>query len=143
MPQPDEDVDFAAVLRQHNKGVAYAELCKALAEVTAACKKTGKKGSVSLTLSIEPQPKMGNVIKLTDSIRTKVPAPDRVGSMWYPDEQGGLHRNNPEQHELFGEQEVVSFSEPRHEPPVLRVAGTDPRTGTTHTEGQMFSDRAK
>lgn len=141
----DESTEFAAVLMQHNKGAAHAEASKALAEVVAACKATGKKGSITVRLDIEPQPKMGDVIKVSDTITKKVPAADRIGSMWYPGEHGDLHRNDPRQHELFGTDEVVRYDEPRHEPPVMRVVpnaeGNEPRTGRTNVEGGIFSDR--
>lgn len=145
----DEHTEFAAVLMQHNRGTAHAEASRALAEVVEACKRTGKKGSVTVRLDIEPQPKMGNVIKVTDHVVSKVPAADRVGSMWFPGEHGDLHRNDPRQHELFGASEVVRYDEPTHEPPVLRAVGTEARTGRTNVENTapaapgegMFSDQ--
>ncbi len=151
----DESTEFAAVLMQHNRGAAHAEASKALAEVVAACKATGKKGSVTVRLDIEAQPKMGGVIKVTDTITRKVPAADRIASLWYPGDHGDLHRNDPKQHELFGEAEVVRYDEPRHEPPVrpVKAAGTEVRTGivrghevrveTRPMREELFSDGDK
>ena len=103
MSTPDEaDQDFAAVLMQHAGGRAHTEASKKLTELIAAVTETGKKGSISVTLTVSRDKEMSRVVKIDDSIKANVPKETRR-SLWFPDDNNRLHRNDPTQDSLFDE----------------------------------------
>lgn len=98
-PPPDEGPrDFGSFLLEQARGKTHDELSQALQDVTKKVIETGKKGSLTLTLSIGllgKDPSEGLVI--TDEIKTKIPEHDRPSSVFYPDRQGNLSRRDPNQ----------------------------------------------
>ncbi|APX84593.1 hypothetical protein BV511_07635 [Methylorubrum extorquens] len=88
---------FADVLRELN-GDAYDELTLQLGEVVQAVMKTGKAGSLSLSLKVAANG-TGSVT-ITDDIKVKVPEAARPKTMFFATESGSLMRNNPRQHEM-------------------------------------------
>lgn len=99
MTEPNEQ-DFAAVFLGHAKGRAHTEASKKLAEVVEAVMETGKPGSVTVKLTVSRDKEIKSMVKLADSITAKVPIEPRR-SMWFPDDDGQLHRNEPKQEPLF------------------------------------------
>lgn len=88
---------FADVLRELN-GETYDELTLQLGEVVQAVMKTGKAGSLSVSLKISANG-TGSVT-ITDDIKVKVPEAARPKTMFFATESGSLMRNNPRQSEL-------------------------------------------
>lgn len=114
--QPSE---FAAVLMQHAKGTAHDKATKLLSEAVDAVRQTGKNASVTVTLKLSAVKNNPNVVAIEDAVTAKVPEEKR-GSMWFSDDSGGLHRNDPAQYDLFEESEAApaagnpdQFIEPR------------------------------
>lgn len=97
-----EDQDFAFVLMQHSGGRAHTEASKKLAEVVEAVRETGKAGSITVTLKISRDKEMPRVMKIDDSVKAVVPKETRR-SLWFPDDDNRLHRNDPRQEPLFDE----------------------------------------
>lgn len=93
-PKKDEPSEFAAVLIQHKNGLAHDEATERLREVVEAVKATGQPGNVTVTLAVKPVPKIPGAYRIIDSVTAKIPREERT-SMWFGDENGGLHRNQP------------------------------------------------
>lgn len=90
----DEPSEFSAVLVQHKSGLAHDEATEKLREVVEAVKATGQAGAVTVTLVVKPVPKIPGAYRIIDQISAKVPKEERT-SMWFGDDHGGLHRNQP------------------------------------------------
>ena len=93
--EPPEAQDFLVFLAAQAGGGTAAELSDGLAELVRRVADTGKKGSISL----------------------KLPEYDRTASVYFTDEDGRLHRNDPRQM-AWGH--LVEVSPP---------PGVDPKTG--------------
>lgn len=97
---PDDDAprDFGSFLLELARGKTHDELSQALHDVVGKVMETGKKGSVTLTLSIGLLDKdPANGMQITDEIKVKLPEHDRPSSMFYPDRTGNLSRRDPRQ----------------------------------------------
>jgi hypothetical protein len=125
-PPPDSsedrpDVqDFATWLLQQSNGRSHDELSAGLHDLVAKVVETGKKGSVTYTVTVEPLDKDGDAMKVTDEIKLKLPEHDRKASIFYPDGDGNLSRRDPNQ---------LSFDDihdvPAHNPATGEIRGTD------------------
>ena len=100
-------VDFLA-----QQGRAHEELTEGLHEVIAAVKETGKAGSVSVTIKVEPDKKASGVFRISDSVAVKVPVHDRGTRIYFADESGNLTRSDPNQPELEGLRDVSAPATP-------------------------------
>ena len=90
--------DFLVWLASQSEGRTATELTDGLAELVRRVKDTGKKGSISLTVAVEPLKGSDNTTFLVkDSINLKLPEFDRSASVYFADDDGGLHRNDPRQ----------------------------------------------
>jgi len=91
---------FAAVLTEHARGVVHASLSEQLADLTAAVAETGKKGTLALTITIEPVAKgAAGALKLGTKVVVKAPQDDTATptSVFFADGQGNLTRDDPRQ----------------------------------------------
>lgn len=103
----DNDVDketkpprrFADWLAEHRGGLLDVELQETLADVVAAVARTGKAGSVTLTLKVTSE---GDMVAILDTIAEKTPV-EREARLYWVDLDGGLTRNNPMQPSLLGD----------------------------------------
>lgn len=94
---------FAAWLREQASGKTHDELSEALWDLTQRVQETGKKGTLTLVVTVEPMPKTdGQVLVTHDEIKLKLPEYSRDASVAYVDRDGNLCRNNPLQPELTG-----------------------------------------
>lgn len=97
-PTKGEPRDFSSFLLELARGKTHEELSQALQDVTAKVIETGKKGSLTLNLTIELLDKdPANGLRLTDEIKTKLPEHDRPGSMFFRTTDGNLSRRDPRQ----------------------------------------------
>lgn len=96
----NEATQFGTVLLTHAKGRAHDEATRKLQEAVEAVKATGKVASVTVKLSIHPVDKIPNAFRIQDSVTATIPTDPRT-SLWYGDQAGGLHRNNPYQQSLY------------------------------------------
>ena len=106
---------FADWLREQSQGKTHEELSEALYDLVQRVRDTGKKGTVSLTITVAPMDKDVSVLVLSDEIKLRLPEHDRKASLFYPDKWGNLSRTDPGQ---------LSFESLREVP-----AGVDPKTG--------------
>lgn len=103
---PDnEPQDFGAVLLQHAKGRAHDEASKLLKDAVEAVKRTGKPASVTVKIAVKPVANVPNAFKLSDNVSATIPEDPRT-SMWFADDEGALHRNDPNQGSLYDESDV-------------------------------------
>lgn len=106
MPDNDSDsTEFATVLLTHAKGRAHDEATKSLREAVEAVKRTGKDATVTVKLTVKPVANVPNAFKLSDKVTATIPEDPRT-SMWFADDDGGLHRNDPNQGSLYDDAEL-------------------------------------
>lgn len=90
---------FSQQIAHLAKGTLDAELTTSLADLVKAINDHGKKGSISLTLSLKPEVQNGEVkmISIKADVKVSSPQPQRIGSIFWPTYDGDLLRNDPEQ----------------------------------------------
>ncbi len=99
----DTDVvsmDAMTVLSSLNKGRKMHELSVELEKLTAAVRDTGKAGSVTLKLTMEPTNTEASQVFMTAEINGKLPKKDEQSTLFFTTRQNALVRNNPEQTEI-------------------------------------------
>lgn len=89
---PEEPSAFIAWLRDHLDGETLAELDDGLKEVIAAADISGRKTRLTLTVDAD---KKGRTLAIKTDVLTKIPPPAREADIWFPDREGGLHREDP------------------------------------------------
>jgi len=116
--EPERIRPFADFLVEHGRGRTHAELGEGLHTLIARVKDTGKKGSVTLTVTVEPMKKAGDdkTVVVSDSISLKLPEHDRPGAVWFIGDDGNLQKDDPDQ---------LTFDSLREVPP----PGMNPTTG--------------
>lgn len=95
----NDPTEFAQLLMNHAKGRAHDKASAKLNEAVEAVKRTGKGGEVSVKFSIHPVKNNDQVVRIESHVGSKVPE-EAVTSIWYADDGGTLHRNDPNQDEL-------------------------------------------
>lgn len=88
---------FADWLREQSSGKTHEELSDALYDLIGRVRDTGKKGTVTLVVSVAPLKGDSNVLIVADEIKLRLPEHDRKASLFYPDEHGNLTRRDPNQ----------------------------------------------
>lgn len=101
-------IDIQRFLIEQAGGGLLIEVNETLSELVRACRDTGKKGSIGITLTVEPLVTRDGAaqVKITPSVTSKNPRYDSgVGIYWVvTDEQNnpvGLERENPAQMSLL------------------------------------------
>lgn len=102
--QEDQATEFASLLLTHAKGRAHDEASRMLREAVEAVQRTGKAASVTVKLAIKPVDKIPNAFRIQDAVTSSIPEDPRT-SMWFGDDKGGLHRNDPNQRSLYEDDE--------------------------------------
>lgn len=100
---PDEPREFASFLLEQARGHSHSELSQGLHDLVARVRDTGKKGSITYTVAIEPMKGNSDQLIVKDAIKLKLPEHDRAASIFFADRAGNLVRNDPNQPSLFGE----------------------------------------
>lgn len=97
---------FSAWLQDQSKGATHEELSEALYDLIARVTDTGKVGTLTLSIKVEPLKEDRSILVVTDEIKLKLPEFARPHSIFYRDAQGNLTRQNPDQPEISGLREV-------------------------------------
>lgn len=92
--------ELATFLVQHQKGIAHDKVSQELRDAVAAVQEQGKAATVTLQVKIEPFKGNPDVLSTTITSAAKIPKPAPKPGIYYPDEDGGLHRNDPRQREF-------------------------------------------
>jgi hypothetical protein len=104
MSTEDEHVaPFAKTLAELDHGTVHARLSNQLHDLIAAVTTTGKKGTLTLQLSLEVVTKgRGETLKMTAATALKAPEADNAKpvTVFFVDPAGNLTRDNPTQPQL-------------------------------------------
>ncbi|ROO82644.1 hypothetical protein EDD29_0125 [Actinocorallia herbida] len=87
---------FASVLADINYGEFADQLAEETAELVRAVTTNNRKGSITVTLEIAPR-KGGRGLNVTGRHNLKLPQAEPVESVFFPDADGNLHRDDPRQ----------------------------------------------
>ena len=93
--------DFVAFLLEQSQGKTNSELSAGLRDLAERVTETGKKGSITLTVSIEPMKDVDGPLIVTDKITLKLPEHDRIASVFYRGRDGNLTNRDPNQRSIF------------------------------------------
>lgn len=100
--QAPERKPFALVLQEMRKGGLHTELGDELAALVKQCCTTGKKGSLILTLNVDPKEAGDDeaMVTVDDKIVVKAPRFDTAATIYWADANGNLQRDRPSQERL-------------------------------------------
>lgn len=92
---------FIRMLAQLHNGALASEAADELAHAVEAVKKTGKKASLALTITINPEGK-GEVVAIEASgkLAPKLPKRDQRATTFFVDDKNQLTRHDPNQREI-------------------------------------------
>lgn len=91
---------FADFLLDLAAGSIHTELSEELVTLVEAVRATGKKGSLQLTLAVATVGANHDALQVTARVTAKPPASDPQSSIFFPDHDGNLRRDNPAQPRL-------------------------------------------
>lgn len=106
MADHDDDEDLMPgdrvieVLRNLRSGRTVSELEEELRQVVARCRDTGKKGTLTLTLSIDPTKAGDGTYSINDKVVSKLPEFERHATLFFGTPDGNLQREDPRQQAL-------------------------------------------
>lgn len=91
---------FMAVLQRKEVNDGFlTDASEELSKAALAVARTGKKATVTVALTLEPQ--KGGAISVSATVNAKVPETRQDSlTIFFVDDEGGLHRDNPRQREL-------------------------------------------
>lgn len=92
--------EFAATLLNISKGLAHDKASALLTQAVAAVKEQGKAAELVMKVRIEPVKNNSRVVQITAATAAKIPQAPIAPTIFFADDEGGLHRNDPEQREL-------------------------------------------
>lgn len=81
--------NFLTVLNQLHRGSAVADASDALADVVKAVRENGKKGKLTLSITVVPLSK-GDAVDLVCEVAVKVPKPNKGSSLFFVADDGTL-----------------------------------------------------
>jgi len=90
---------FAEFLLEQPK--SHNELSDALRELAERVEDTGKKGTLTYIVTIEPAKAPADAYMVSDEIKLKKPEHDRPGALFWADKDHNLLRNDPNQPSFF------------------------------------------
>ncbi|UOR02012.1 hypothetical protein MUN77_01380 [Leucobacter allii] len=94
----DEDIvdprEFSAFLL--DRGATHEELTVKLHDLVQAVLDTGKKGTLTLKLTVAPFKGDADILEVHDDVKLVMPQHDRKPGIFYPDKDGNLSRNSPQ-----------------------------------------------
>lgn len=108
---------FLTTLQKHRSGGLLAEASAKLAELTAAVHATGKRGRMTIEISVVPASAGDQCITLHDNVTTRLPKKPAPASLWFTTPEGELLKENPNQ-TLMGP--IVVQAESHAEPEPVR-----------------------
>lgn len=110
---------FADFLQEHNNGAGHRQAGEALQRLVGAVLDTGKKGTVSLTVTVEPMKGAPDTLVTVVDVKEKLPVNPPKGAVFYADGDHNLTRTDPNQPTLGGPLRDLGAEEPAE----LREAG--------------------
>ncbi|MFF4834053.1 hypothetical protein [Streptomyces sp. NPDC001315] len=98
-----QPAEFAAFFVQHSRGEAHEQTSEEFHQLLAAVNEHGKKGTLTITVTVEP-PKGGMdgaPVAISIDSALKAPKASAPPSIYFVDEQGNATRNDPRQTSAF------------------------------------------
>jgi hypothetical protein len=95
---------FTDLLRDIRRGQVVQIATDKLAEVVRAVDRTGGVGTLTITLKIKPSKHGGNEKTIEAHVSAKAPVDPVAPAVFFSDDEGDLHRNDPKQSEMPFEQ---------------------------------------
>lgn len=86
--------EFSAFLL--DRGATHEELTVKLHDLVSAVMDTGKKGTLTLKLTVQPFKGDDSILEVHDDVKLVMPQHDRKPGIFYPDKDGNLSRNSPQ-----------------------------------------------
>lgn len=116
---------FADFLIEHNRGAGHTKAGEALQRVVGAVLETGKKGSVTLQVTVEPMKNAPDTLLTTVVVNEKVPVDPPKAAVFYADDDGNLTRKDPNQLDFdsLKEVEAPQVKDRPDTPPAVAVGG--------------------
>lgn len=113
MTEPNPQLrPFAEWLLEQSSGSTHDELSEGLHDLVSRVKDTGKKGTLTLVVTVAPMKEDQEVLVVSDEIKLKLPEFARKASIFYADGDGNLTRKNPNQMEFDFLRELPSGPTP-------------------------------
>jgi hypothetical protein len=100
MPQQNDDIeekDFADLIKEFAHGSTNKMAAQRIREIVQACRETGKKGAIKLTIGISVQT---GIVEVKAAISTTKPEHALPGACYYATDEGGLVDEDPRQLKL-------------------------------------------
>ncbi len=95
--------EFAAILLELDKGRLHEDLSEGLWDLTQAVETLKKKGSLTLSLTVEPSGKAdGAPLQISGEVKVSAPRPSVKPTVMFVGEDGNVTTRNPFQPELTG-----------------------------------------
>lgn len=94
--------DFLTAMRKALRPEVLARAGVELAEVIRSVREVGKKGSLTLTVSLTPMKNNPDVAEVTARVKSSPAEPTPRATPMWPTESGRLERNDPRQQALPG-----------------------------------------
>ena len=91
---------FLEVLKQLRAGRTQEELSEGVNQLVQECRNTGKKGEITLKLTIKPDKGDNGQYFLSDTVTVKSPKFDRGQTLMFGTPDGNLQRSDPNQGEM-------------------------------------------
>jgi hypothetical protein len=89
---------FSDFLRVHNVGETDDQLAEAFRDLIGRVKDTGKPGTVTLTIKVEPvKGAPSDCLGITDTIKLSLPDRVRNGGVYFTDRANNVAANDPRQ----------------------------------------------
>lgn len=89
---------FIASLEELQSGAVASDLDRQLREIVLAARETGKKGSLTLTLNVEPRG--ADSVIVSADLKPKIPVAEQPPSIFFVNDDGSLGREHPKQTNL-------------------------------------------
>lgn len=100
---------FLSTFADLEKGKAASDISDALTELVAACKDVGKKGELSIKLTLRPGG--DDTVRFAVEFNAKTPKRDRKETTFFVTEDNQLTRDNPKQAEIEFNAVIVPSAE--------------------------------
>jgi len=92
---------FMETLATLREGACLDDLAFEINQVVAGVRLTGKTGDLTLKIKVAPfKQGNGDVVMLVDQITSKIPEPEKPGTLLFTTEDNNLQRDNPKQREM-------------------------------------------
>lgn len=92
---------FADVLQSINRGALADETAALLADLVQEVSHVGRKGTLTLKITVAPFTGGGDTIQLAGHVTVTPPSHDPHAGVFFFDEAGALSRNDPRMETLF------------------------------------------